>query len=278
MLRLFPLAAALCLVADVTWAQAPAEAQPDRSKPLTLGQPFAAQFVGGQRHHRYTFEIEEPGLLMASVDATRGSGDFDLQVHRVGAGVLPQGQSNFDVGGMPTSERVALHVREPGGYAIDIRDADEERVGYEVVAVFVPMPIAIPQDPDGDAGSPPALEAGAAIRGRLDATGGDRFDWYALPAADAGHLTVTSRSGGADLILAAYRVGDLSYDIAYSDQDLRGELGHEALMISLDEDTRYVLRVSSYDDEAHYTIQVEHAPVREPGEGLLRVTETGEAP
>ncbi|MEM7682569.1 MAG: hypothetical protein AAF288_11485 [Planctomycetota bacterium] len=234
----------------------------DAGEALTLGQPIDGRFAGGERERQFRFEAPEPGMLFVAVEGGAGEGDFTLDVATAQGVALQDGHSDSDIGGMATAERVAAGLTEAGAYRVTLSDFGNDRVDYRLVASFVPMEITRPVDPDGGIPDAEALELGRTIKRELDADRGDKADWYRVPVGPKGYLGVIARADHADLVLSVYKPDDLNNAEARSDQDLFNDLGHEALLLILDGETEYLLKVEVYDGACRYDLQLDAVPLR----------------
>jgi len=243
-------AVAVIVVALV--APAPAHAQ----QALQLNQPQRGSTTG-DNPAVFTFNAESAGVLTVVL---RGDGDADLQLAVADAvgQILPEGQSDMDLGGNMGAEQLAVTVPGAGQYQVRVTMFYGSGT-FEMVAGFISYPaLAGPMDPDGMPTAAATLTPGSPIQDSIDPASGDAWDWFKVTVDSAAAITVITSADEGDLALEVFEEGNYAEAINRSDQDMQGVAGNESLTIQASPGQTYYFKVSPvFGNEAvSYTIRV----------------------
>lgn len=229
--RLAAFAAATLLLAPALAAQSP----------LPVGRTAEGTLSGGKA--LYAFSAKEAGFLTLVVRASAGE-DLSLSVSDAEGQVVPDGTSDADLGGEVGSERFVVALSAPGSYVVAVR-CYEETASFQLGASFLPSQLASsPDDPDGRPSGAVELPVGGTRDDAIDPPSGDRVDWYRIPIAKDGVLTVFTRAeGDGDLKLERYVAPDFGEPKETADEDRDGVMGNESLTLDVKAGDVILLRV-----------------------------------
>lgn len=219
---------------------------------LPLGDPVQGR-TNANRPAVYDFAAEEAGILFVAV---RGNEDVVLKVLNSFGRPVEGGVIDNDVGGDRGAEQGAVVIGRPGEYTVRVEPYGFGDVSFVLGARWLPMEaVARDPDPHGSPADAIALEPGKDQEERFDPNSGDREDWYRFEAKSDGILNVATRSEFGDLILERYEKDSYADFVERSDNDIGGDRGRESITIDVKEGEVYYFRVTSYSDDAEYTIR-----------------------
>jgi hypothetical protein len=203
-----------------------------------ISRSIAGALVPGKRA-RHTINIP-PGATACTVVVAAG---FDATLAYLDAGDVAA--SDDDSAGFRGAEQAAFVIPRAGTYEVRVETYSASSTACTVGASWLPMLelAEAPREADDRPDGAVAMGLGGTTQQQLHAAGGDREAWHRLVPAKAGRLAV-STTGQADLRLEMFDEGLYDSALEYSDQDLDGSLGNEAITIPVEAGRAYYPRVS----------------------------------
>lgn len=223
--------------------------------PLPLGETSEGRLMGSGGAE-YTFEAPGAGFLTVVV---RAQDDVILTIMDDEFQPLPGAQSDQDLGGDPGAEQLVVVVPAAGSYRVMVEPFGSSAAGFHIGGTFMASALMeAPVDPDGKPSGAVQLEAGSMNDASLDPMQGDRWDWFAITADQAGVMTILTRTEDeGDLRLEVFRSDDFRMPIDSSDQDMDGILGNESVTVGVTAGETIYARVSpAFGDGSPMTYQV----------------------
>lgn len=202
-------------------------------EPLHLGSVVQGSLLTGGDTY-FAFRAPSAGFLTVVL---RGDGEDDLVLSVADAEgqPLPDGRSDQDLGGVTGAEQLVVVVPRAGEYRVRVESFSGYASSFRLGASFLPASfVEVPPDTDGSPAHAIQLEIGASREDAVDPRGGDAWDWYRIPVASAGVLTIITRGQGmGDLRLETFEEGAWGDVVDLSDQDMDGDLANESLTLNV---------------------------------------------
>jgi hypothetical protein len=197
----------------------------------------------------FEFRAGSAGVLTVVVRA-EGDTDITLMVTDADGQPLPDGESDQDIGGDTGAEQFAVTIPRAGTYMVKVQTYGWGTASFQIAASWLEFPsLEVPADPDGSPNSATRLAAEQqSMTNSIDGSAGDYWDWYVITADRAGTVTVATRTEEGDLVLEAYEEGEYTESLEYSDQDLQGSSGNEALTLSIAEGQSLYFKVKAFSE------------------------------
>lgn len=231
MTRTVTAALAACLMSTV-----PGAAQ----TPLPMGTMLEST-VTGDGVSSFLVEVAEAGFLTVVARSVDGE-DIRLSITDDEGQLLPDGRVDADLDGDMGAEQTVIALPRPGRYQVRVETYGLRGTAFSVGGSFLASPlVAVPPDPDGKPSGAIALAVGADHSDVIDPAAGDGYDWFVFDVAEAGVLTVLTRSSDGDLALDLFVGDDFHEPTQSSDQDQGGVLGNES--VTVDVEVGQVVRV-----------------------------------
>ena len=192
----------------------------------------------------FQFSAETAGFLTVVV---RGDGATDLATDVMDdlGQLLPEGQTDRDLGGNQGAEQLAVTVPHAGDYRIRVR-AWSGAGQFQIGSSWITFPDAgrLP-DPDGKPTGATPLPMRTQVDDSLAPSTGDPWDWFVVTSETGGVVTVITEAPEGDLVIEVFREGDYGSSTGLSDQDMDGVAGNESLTGRIEAGGRSYFKVSS---------------------------------
>lgn len=197
----------------------------------------------------FEFRASSAGVLTVVVRA-EGDTDLTLAVTDADGQPLPDGESDQDIGGNTGAEQFAVTLPRAGTYRVIVQTYGWGTSSFRIAASWLEFPdLEVPADPDGSPSAAMRLAAEQqSVSNSIDGSAGDYWDWYVITGDRAGTVTVATRTEDGDLVLEAFEEGAYTEPLEYSDQDLQGSSGNEALTLSLAEGQSLYFKVKAFSE------------------------------
>ena len=194
----------------------------------------------------FEFQAGSAGVLTVVIRAA-GQTDLVLMVTDRDGQVLPDGESDQDLGGNSGAEQVAVTIPRRGTYFVRVRPFSMGQAKFSIGASWLEFPeLEQPPDPDGAPSSASRMTVGEPIDDSIDGSVADHWDWFSITIKQAGLLTVATRAPAGDLVLEAFNDGEFMESTERSDQDLQSVSGNEAITLSVLEGQTLYFKVSAF--------------------------------
>ena len=214
----------------------------DAQTPLPLGSTAMGE-TGVDTPAEYAVEVDGPGFLTVVVRSVDGT-DVRIQATDADGQPLPGGEADQDLNGDLGAEQLLVELPRAGTYRIFVESYEMEVAAFAVGGGFLASQLAArAEDPDGSPSSAVALEPGETRNDTLDPAAGDRWDWFAFTAEEAGSLTVLTRTEEGDLGIRVYRAEAYREPVLQVDDDQGGVLGNESATVDVEAGETIYIRV-----------------------------------
>lgn len=198
----------------------------------------------------YLLSVKKAGVLTVAI---QGSGDLGILITDTDGQFISGGiggsDGDRDLNGDTGKETITVIMHNKGDYNVQILDqSGDYSADFQITASFMEFePFQFPEDTDGRPSQANVITLGSpSDETTLNNSEGDMYDWYKITATNSGSVIVASRpvnGSEGDLVLEAFYEDNFTTAEMTSDQDLKGNMANESLMIMAEAGQDIYIRV-----------------------------------